>query len=78
MVNSDQTWRKWDENFYNIAFLKFSEKWKIPKFIYGTSLGFEDWKFRVFQNDLQNDLQFPGFFRGVMQETQLATAKKYI
>ena len=45
MVNSDQTWRRWDENFYNIAFLKFAEKWKVPKFIYGTSLGFEEWKF---------------------------------
>ena len=45
MVNSDQTWRKWDSYFYDIAFLKFAESWKIPKFIYGTSLGFEDWKF---------------------------------
>ena len=45
MVNSDQTWRRWDENFYNIAFLKFAEKWKVPKFIYGASLGYEEWKF---------------------------------
>ena len=45
MVNSDQTWRKWNENFYNIAFLKFSKKWKISKFIYGTSIGFNEWKF---------------------------------
>ena len=45
MVNSDQTWRKWDDSFYDIAFLKFAEKWKIHKFIYGTSLGYEEWKF---------------------------------
>ena len=44
IVNSDQTWRKWDENFYDIAFLNFSEKWKIHKFVYGASLGYEEWK----------------------------------
>ena len=45
MVNSDQTWRKWNKDFYNIAFLKFSKNWKISKFIYGTSIGFNEWKF---------------------------------
>ena len=45
MVNSDQTWRKWNKDFYNIAFLKFSNKWIIPKFIYGTSIGFSKWMF---------------------------------
>ena len=45
IVNSDQTWRKRGKNFYNIAFLKFAEKWNIPKFIYGTSIGFNKWKF---------------------------------
>ena len=44
-MNSDQTWRKWDSSFYDIAFLKFAKSWKIPKFIYGTSLGYEEWKF---------------------------------
>ena len=42
MVNSDQTWRKWSNEykyFYDIAFLKFAEKWDIPKFVYGASLG---------------------------------------
>ena len=34
MVNSDQTWRKWDKHFYDIAFLKFSENWNKYKFIY--------------------------------------------
>ena len=45
MVNSDQTWRRWDSNFYDIAFLKFAEKWNKPKFVYATSLGFDKWKF---------------------------------
>ena len=45
MVNSDQTWRKANCFFYDVAFLRFAEKWKIPKFIYGTSLGLEEWKF---------------------------------
>jgi len=45
MVNSDQTWRKWADDFYDIAFLKFAEKWKKPKFIYGTSTGKDEWIF---------------------------------
>ena len=45
IVNSDQTWRKWDSNFYDIAFLKFAENWNIPKFIYATSLGVDKWQF---------------------------------
>ena len=45
LVNSDQTWRKWNKDFYNVAFLKFSENWNVPKFIYGTSIGFKEWKF---------------------------------
>ena len=48
MVNSDQTWRKWPVNnykyFYDIAFLNFAEKWNIPKFVYGASLGNNNWE----------------------------------
>ena len=48
MGNSDQTWRKWPVNnykyFYDIAFLKFAEKWDILKFVYGTSLGINIWE----------------------------------
>lgn len=40
MVNSDQTWRKPDRHFYDHAFLKFAKNWNIPKYIYGTSLGY--------------------------------------
>ena len=46
LVNSDQTWRKWDNNFYNNAFLKFAENWTIKKFIYGASTGSNVWKFQ--------------------------------
>ena len=48
MVNSDQTWRKYkynEEYFYDIAFLKFAEKWNIPKFVYAASLGMDKWNF---------------------------------
>ena len=50
IVNSDQTWRKWiinnkDPFFYDIAFLKFSEKWNKPKFVYGASIGIDKWEF---------------------------------
>lgn len=43
IVNSDQTWRKFDNHFYDYGFLKFSEKWAIPRFIYGASLGYDYW-----------------------------------
>ena len=43
MVNSDQTWRRFDDNFYDYAFLKFAEKWNIPKFVYAASIGFDYW-----------------------------------
>ena len=44
MVNSDQTWRKWDRYFYDYGFLKFAENWNIKKFVYGASIGFDTWK----------------------------------
>ena len=45
IVNSDQTWRKWNNYFYDIAFLKFAQKWNKIKFVYGASLGVEKWSF---------------------------------
>ena len=45
MVNSDQTWRRFDEHFYDYGFLKFAETWNIPKFVYGASIGYNYWKF---------------------------------
>lgn len=40
IVNSDQTWRKFDKHFLDYGFLKFAEKWNIKKIIYGASLGY--------------------------------------
>ena len=45
MVGSDQTWNYWNRRFFNIAYLKFARKWKIPKFVYGASLGMDYWIF---------------------------------
>ena len=45
MVNSDQTWVKFDKNFYDYGFLKFAENWTIPRIVYGASLGFNNWLF---------------------------------
>lgn len=45
MVNSDQTWRRWNKDFYDIAFLQFAYNWNIPKFVYAASLGFDTWNF---------------------------------
>ena len=45
VVNSDQTWRKWDIYFYDCGFLKFAENWNKLKFVYGASLGFNYWDF---------------------------------
>ena len=56
MVNSDQTWRKWDKHFYDIAFLKFSENWNKYKFIYGASLGYDSWKFNKTVEDIARPL----------------------
>ena len=58
MVNSDQTWGKFDKDFYDIAFLKFAKDWKIRKFIYGAS-GSKKWlnnkiDVKIAQNLLKN------------------------
>ena len=45
IVNSDQTWAKFDENFYDYGFLRFAENWTTPRFIYGASLGCDFWAF---------------------------------
>jgi hypothetical protein len=45
IVNSDQTWRKWDQYFYDSGFLKFAQNWNKLKFVYGASLGFDYWDF---------------------------------
>lgn len=48
MVNSDQTWNGNKRNtsrLLNYGFLKFAENWKIPRFVYGASLGQNKWKY---------------------------------
>ena len=47
MVNSDQTWYKFDKHFYDYGFLKFAENWTVPRFIYGTSFLWDYWPFSL-------------------------------
>ena len=43
MVNSDQTWRRFNKDILDYGFLKFAENWNIKKFVYGASLGYDYW-----------------------------------
>lgn len=63
MVNSNQTWRKWNKDFYDIAFLKFSKKWRIHKFIYATSFGFNNCNFNKKDEKIAKNLLKD--FRGI-------------
>ena len=45
MVNSDQTWRKFDQYFYDQGFLKFAENWTTPRFVYAASFGKDFWPY---------------------------------
>lgn len=45
IVNSDQTWHGDINYVLNQGFLKFAKNWKIPKFVYGASLGHGYWNF---------------------------------
>ena len=57
VVNSDQTWRNYDKKyFYDIAFLYFARNWKIPKFIYGTSIGSDYWAFKKEDDEIAKKL----------------------
>jgi hypothetical protein len=56
MVNSDQTWRKWNKDFYDIAFLKFAKNWRVHKFVYATSIGFNKWKFNKSEENIATNL----------------------
>lgn len=56
MVNSDQTWRKFDKYFLDYGFLRFSKNWKINKFIYGASLGYDDWQLTTSDEKAAKDL----------------------
>lgn len=45
IVNSDQTWHGDIKYVLNQGFLKFAKYWKIPRFVYGASLGNDYWNF---------------------------------
>ena len=45
MVNSDQTWRKFSNNYLDYGFLRFAQDWNIKKFVYGASIGYDYWDF---------------------------------
>ena len=77
MVNSDQTWRKFDKNFLDYGFLKFAENWKIKKFIYGASLGFNYW--RISKKDEIKAKNLLKKFNGISirEKGSLSLIKKY-
>ena len=56
MVNSDQTWRRFDNHFYDYGFLKFAKNWNIPKFIYGASIGFDYWNLTQKDDNMAKNL----------------------
>ena len=62
MVNSDQTWNKYDKNTFNYGFLQFAENWNMTKFVYAASLGHDYWFYSPKENDLAKRLikQFKG------------------
>ena len=56
IVNSDQTWRKFDNHFLDYGFLKFAEKWNIKKIVYGASLGYNYWKLSIEEEKIAKEL----------------------
>lgn len=57
MVNSDQTWRNVRNRFfYDVAFLNFSRNWKIPKFVYGASIGLDYWQYTKKEDEIAKSL----------------------
>jgi hypothetical protein len=79
MVNSDQTWsRNRKLPIFDYGFLNFSNKWKIPKFIYGASMGTDYWQFsRKFDMKAKNLLKnFTGI--SVREKGIVKLAKKHL
>ena len=56
MVNSDQTWRKFSNYFFDYGFLRFARNWNIKKFVYGTSIGFDYWPFTPKEDMIMKEL----------------------
>ena len=78
MVNSDQTWNVFTPDFYDIAFLKFAEKWEKPKFVYGASLGFDSWRFNKTDEKIAKKLltKFSGI--SVRENDSIDLIKKHL
>ena len=78
MVNSDQTWRKWDDFFYDIAFLRFAKNWQKKKFVYGASLGYKNWRFRKIDEKIARYLlqNFSGI--SVREKGSISLIKKHL
>ena len=56
MVNSDQTWRRFDKHFLDYGFLRFAKNWNKTKFVYAASLGFDYWDFKPQEDMIIRDL----------------------
>lgn len=56
MVNSDQTWTLYNDDFLNVAFLKFAENWNKPKFTYAVSLGSDKWVYSKEDENIAKNL----------------------
>ena len=78
MVNSDQTWVKFDEFFYDYGFLKFAEFWNITKIVYGASIGLDIWSFSQEDNTIAKRLlqNFSGI--SVREKGSIELIKKHL
>ena len=78
MVNSDQTWRKFDKHFYDIGFLKFAYNWSTPKFVYGASFGFSKWNLSKSDKEIVKQLlkNFTGI--SVREKSAVNYVKSYL
>ena len=57
VLNSDQTWVNFNKKyFFDVAFFKFAENWKIKKFIYATSIGRDNWPFKTEEEKIAKKL----------------------
>ena len=78
IVNSDQTWRKYDKHFYDYGFLKFAENWKVKKFAYGASIGLDYWKMTKDDEQIAKNLlkDFSGI--SVREEGSIKLIKEHL
>ena len=77
IVNSDQTWRKFDKHFLDYGFLKFAENWNIKKIVYGASLGYNYWRLSLKDEKIAKKLlkNFTGI--SIREQGSLDLVKKH-